>query len=50
MKPTWYDYEAEEYDLDNIYNEEDDRRDNGTSQYATYGQYGTAADSGAWND
>ena len=29
MKPDWYGYEAEEYDLDNEYNEEEDRRDEG---------------------
>ena len=29
MKTDWYSYKAEEYDLDNQYNEEDDRRDEG---------------------
>ena len=53
MKPVWYNYEAEEYDLDNVYNDDDDRRDNGrgTSQHNTYGQWETAGtDTSVWYD
>ncbi len=53
MKPVRYNYEAEEYDLDNVYNEDDDRRDNGRgpSQYETYGHWEAAmVDTSIWYD
>lgn len=53
MKPVRYNYEAEEYDLDNVYNEDDDRRDNGRgpSQYEIYGHWESAmVDTSIWYD
>ncbi len=38
MRPVWYIYEEEEYDLDNIYNEDEDRSRESTSNNA--GSYG----------
>ena len=53
MKPVWYNYEAEEYDLDNACNEDDDRRTDtrGTSVYTTYGQWSAEVpDTSVWYD
>lgn len=53
MKPTKYSYEAEEYDLDNIYNDDDDRRTD-TRDISAVGTYGgwavSAPDMTAWDD
>ena len=51
MKPAWYDYEAEEYDLDNAYNEDDDRRTDPRVEVTgnSYGGWGTeTTDSSVW--
>ena len=53
MKPVWYNYEAEEYDLDNACNEDDDRRTDtrSTSVYTTYGQWSAEVpDTSVWYD
>ena len=53
MKPVWYMYEAEEYDLDNACNEDDDRRtDTRTSAVCTtYGQWSAEVpDTSQWYD